>query len=411
MSTTDSKTSSYDDDFNDKVNQSNNILLDPPHDVLCEKISLYELYMNVNVDPFPLKNGMFRCYYNSIIQSLLNCKRLSLFLLKNKDNYQSHKEFINLYTNLQTYYNLNDNNKFNEFYEKLWNTFIIIYNNDIKIDIKGKEQDADEILGYILNIFSEVDAVKKIFSYTTRNVTSCNMCNYIYIASQVVGNKLDIKYEKVKQFPLITHNSNELYKLIICEIDTCMSETNCSNCCTTGFKIKMSQICELPPLLILTLPKYESYGGYTSFNYPFDLKFPMADRKRVANYKLISQIDRSGQTDANGHYMAYTYKKNDWWLCDDEIIKKETPKPIKNSYILFYHFVEITNNYDAFINDYNTKKREFINNDIWKSIKPNSPNKDLNQLRKENACLKNKITILAQLSGEDHIKIIDDCAK
>ena len=303
------------------------------------------------------------CYLNSTLQSLLHTNILMKYFLNNNnlDNIGGGgivEPFSNL-ANKMSKANENDIIDPTEFFKYLKEKWVTIKKDDEK-----KQQDAEEVLTFILNELSEGLAVenqeniiKSLFDGEQLSYLKCKKKPELKKVD--TSNNDDDNKFKILSLPL---NNNTI------TIMDCLKEyTNDEpielewNDCQ-GEKTKSISLLEPPPILIIQLKRFEFKDNNTSkITKPVDIPLDLDISNYITNqdenintkYKLYSVIQHHGDDFQSGHYTA-TIRDIDtdnanWYKYDDhekvtEVTDAENLfKKDKQAYILFYAREDIKN--------------------------------------------------------------------
>ena len=228
------------------------------------------------------KNNGSICYFNSLIQCLLNLQNFRKFILNNDDNYI--KEFL-----------------LTEEHDDLFTIKLLI-----KIDAYLPNQSPSEYLMFLIEKFN----MDKIFEKEYAIERVCSECNFY--------TKSDDKTEVglVQEF-------SELF-LCFSKIE----DVNCSNCksrVTLNEKRSLKKINDAG-IIVICLNKYTEKK---IVEYP--IQFIVNDE----TYKLKGTIEHYGTLEG-GHYNCRILKDGICYFIDDSSVSETVFSVSENTYMLFY---------------------------------------------------------------------------
>jgi hypothetical protein len=122
------------------------------------------------------------------------------------------------------------------------------------------------------------------------------------------------------------------------------SDYTCEKCNNKGNCIKINRLLLIPTIITINFNKYSEKNNYI---YPTELFFINGKENKKYNYKLISTINHSGNTNS-GHYISKGFRKklhnnnvsNVVYKMNDSSYNEDSLKPENDTYIIFYHYVE-----------------------------------------------------------------------
>ena len=309
-------------------------------------IKFNELYSLV---PFGLYNNNILCYFNALLQSLFSCTSINEYLLNNENKFINNN-FIKLYINiLKNYIIINKSREASTYTIEqsnlvLFNEFLTLIQNK-NIHFGYNQEDSGELLLLLLDVIND-KYIYNLFYNKYKCDIYCRNCKNIVSIKDDISVQFEISTEIVDSNFLQSesnknlHNLNQFIKNNYSECDDYI----CSKCQRTGFCIKLNRLLLTPTIIFINFNKYEEKKKYM---YPIELFFINEKENKKYNYKLVSSIHHSGNTNF-GHYIAKSIRKtiknneivNNIYELNDSSYVQDSFKPDSNSYILFYHYVE-----------------------------------------------------------------------
>lgn len=310
-------------------------------------IKFNELYSLV---PFGLcNNNNTICYFNALLQSLFSCTSINDYLLNNENKF-SKNNFIKIYINIiKNFIILNKSREESIYtYEQsnliLFNEFLIMIKNK-NIHFGYNQEDSGELLLLLLDIINDPYIYNlfynkykcDIYCRNCKNITSIK--DDISVQFELTIDCIDINFLHSETNKNL-HNLNQFIKNNYSECN----DYKCSNCNRTGLCIKLNRLLLTPTIIVINFNKYKEKNRYL---YPSELFFINEEYNKKFNYKLVSSIHHSGNTNF-GHYITKSIRKtiknneiiNNVYKLNDLTYNLDSFKPDDDSYILFYHFVD-----------------------------------------------------------------------
>jgi ubiquitin carboxyl-terminal hydrolase 8 len=315
------------------------------------------------------------CYMNSILQSLIHTKDLTLFLItgeykKDINNSKKETELLKEYINILNEYvkgsvirpinfkktinmlNVNFNNRneqdCHEFLVYLIDTLHISVSYSVSITYKGiaKTQNEKYAVSAIKNwqdsFKKEYSSIISMFYGQYHSQLSCNNENCKYISD---------KFEPFCYLPLsIRDDSENLYELLnnFTKPEILENENNwkCSKCKNNIKSKKSIYIWKSPKILIIQLKRFDVFGNKITnhINCPLSIdveKYISHYNNINTSYELYSISNHQGNLNG-GHYYSYCKNKRNEWLCfDDSNITRVDVNDLitPSAYLLFYKLV------------------------------------------------------------------------
>lgn len=188
----------------------------------------------------------------------------------------------------------------------------------------------------------------KVFKGTLVNTIKCSTCTSEY-SSVFPFYELNLIWDK-ELLSDETLDGNNQYK---CENWDMMSDA-----------IKTSKIDTAPPVLIVSLNRFNSYGLKLKkhFDYPMQLDLTShfnKKGKRKLVYELTALVIHEGRFSFRGHYFSYVRAFNkQWYKFDDSnvtLVSDESQVMSSCPYILFYRMKP-------------ESRKEYLNHELWEHI-------------------------------------------
>lgn len=259
---------------------------------------------NPDLSPAPigLPNTGVICYFNSFLQSLISCSSFIEVL----NNIKNPNPLCILLKRLSAGESVSLE-IFKTFKSKVGNKFA------------NGQEDTNELFIQFMDVLAcpELDM---LFESRFRTLLKCENCGYSKMASQPDENIfIDLSRENITNFVQNLRFSSQHLEDYRCE--------KCNKCHVKAYR-KMTLT---PECLVIVLKKYKEKWSAdipTEFN---------IDKYK---YRLIATNDHSGGM-SGGHYWARILRKNKYFVANDSnITKLESLTPVKESYVLWYHYIE-----------------------------------------------------------------------
>jgi ubiquitin C-terminal hydrolase len=307
--------------------------------------------------PFGLYNSHILCYFNSLLQSLFSCTSLTEYILNNEKKFEEHN-FMKLYIIILKKYILLDKETFDH---QLVESSNILMFNEFLILIKNKnikfgftQEDSGELLVLLLDIIND-NYIYNLFynkykcDIYCKNCKNCkNIKDDISIQFEIDSNNITSKYLK-SIVDKDLHDFNKYIRNNYSEFDN----YKCENCNQINNCIKINRLTLAPTILVINFNKYVEKKNYI---FPAELFFINQPNNKKYNYRLISTINHSGNTNS-GHYISKNIRKtltidnnnlkiiNQIYKMNDSSYNIDTLKPESDTYIIFYHYIDSTDYY------------------------------------------------------------------
>ena len=260
------------------------------------------------------------CYFNSVLQCLLQVPQLSnYFIIK---PYEGNCEFIKEYKNFVKNFWLNKNNTIENPVK------LLKYFKEKNPDFDNpQQQDCQETLFLLLDMF-EKDIIEKIFYFDLIQETICKSEKSIYYEHTNIFMMYPQESGKTLH-ELITHNQQwntlEDYK---------DSKNIVHNIATTR-----TMFWTPPRILVFSLKMYNNKIK-SKIDEIFDLNPYIHENSKFKNkdnqYYLFGMCSHMGSING-GHYISYTKHKEKWYIKDDESCNEVKNLKLEDHYyIIFY---------------------------------------------------------------------------
>ena len=317
--------------------------------------SLIPFKPNFLIYPFGLYNNSIICYFNSLIQALLSCTRITEYLLYNKEKFKNNN-FIKIYINIIKKYIQTENHS-NFLVD---NDNLILFNELIQsLKLKNirfgyDQEDSGELLLLLLDVIND-PFINNLFLHKYKCNIYCKNCKKINEVKEDSSIFFEVDITEINNnflnYEIDKHLSN-LNKYIRNNFSD-LDNYNCSQCQNKNINIKINRLTLVPTIIVINLNKYiKKYD----FQYPIELVFINKLLNNCYKYKLVSTINHSG-TQNFGHYIAKSIRKNheylsynsnefEIYLLNDTSYNKDNFKAHANSYLLFYHYYETIDYYE-----------------------------------------------------------------
>jgi ubiquitin C-terminal hydrolase len=303
---------------------------------------------------FGLYNSHILCYFNSLLQSLFSCTSITEYLLNNEKKF-AENNFMKLYINILKKYIIVDKQTIN--YNLVESTNSIMF-NEFLISIQNKnikfgynQEDSGELLLLLLDVIND-KFIYNLFYNKYKCDFYCTNCKKIKNIKDDISTQFEI-YDKIidnnfLQSKVDSHLHN-LNKFIRNNYSDCHDYT-CDKCLTKGNCIKINRLLLIPTIIVINFNKYLEKNNYM---FPTELFFINDKENKKHNYKLISTINHSGNTNS-GHYISKGIRKyiidnnivNTTFKMNDSSYEFSSLKPENDTYIIFYHYVDTIDYYD-----------------------------------------------------------------
>ena len=262
------------------------------------------------------------CYFNSIIQCLLQVPQLSNYIMSKRD-------FVSLFLKEYQLFARSfwlDKNNMIEDHSKIIELFIEQYPQFNNAD----QHDCQETFIFLLDIFEKEikDFIDEVFYFDSIQETVCKSEN----SKKIEKTNITMLFpEKQEQCLLDLIKKNQEWDVLEGFVD---SKDHRHHVATTRTLFNTS-----PRILVFSIKMY-TRKYKTSLPETFDLNnfiHPDSKCKKLKNnYYLFGACSHKGSLNG-GHYISYTRHKGDWYIKDDTRCKKiEKVNLCDYFYIIFY---------------------------------------------------------------------------
>ena len=301
---------------------------------------VFIFYGDLFSKPIGLKNLGNSCYMNSVLQVLAHTDDFKEYFLKNNFHKEQKPLSFALKNFLKEYLENKDNNYFA--LRELHNAIKKQYKTQSTSEMKfanGYQHDPEEFLSMFLDSLKlENKKWNNIFKGEETILDTCKNCKYesqnapIFI-SLPLGIK-DDDLEKIESHEMEEDCCNccdcccVYYKTALEKLlDNYYTKeeeikANCESCNNNTNRRRTAKISFLPKYLILQLEIYDYHSVFIKIPKELNLKKYCTEQNNVNfDYTLYGIVRHHGNM-LGGHYTAAIKDGNDWYICDDKIVKK-----------------------------------------------------------------------------------------
>jgi ubiquitin C-terminal hydrolase len=203
-----------------------------------------------------------------------------------------------------------------------------------RIMFNMSQQCASEGLMMLFDLFDNDKYIKNIFSHQYKHQILCNECKFV--------NK-NMTVDECMIFDISAKNEEkqDLKAMLMKSIEK-ISDYKCPKCNSKNDKLKKTELCVIPEILIILVKRYEVVGNNvqkTSSDVVFPLTLSFEGISNNMVYEPVAQVEHIG-IQSSGHYYAICKRKEGWCKLDDRVVSKvERFEPTENTFIVFYHLV------------------------------------------------------------------------
>jgi ubiquitin C-terminal hydrolase len=284
-----------------------------------------------------INNGNI-CYFNSLIQSIINCKHIMHYLINEQQpKNELQKYFKNKFINLIELYNNEDVDKFKEESSVLSLEILkILLNKHKKYNINEQQSSSE----FFLYLIEELD-IEHFFKIKHQINIHCGNCKNI-----------SSKFDECYHYEMFCNDIKE-NKI---DIDDFMYSVNliqdykCDKCMKVSKSMYEKVAINISRYFVIILNKY---FNKELIEYPNTFQITVKNKQQenknsqnqIDNYipqsclwENIGQIEHIGHLNS-GHYISICKRLNNIFLFDDmNVIMTEHKKlhPSKNTYMVFY---------------------------------------------------------------------------
>lgn len=307
------------------------------------------------------------CYFNSVLQMLVNLKELQQYFRTDKykeDIVATNNDNAVLaqWTRVITTYSENRNVTINPVHllkamaavmphymvanqkdsaECLADIFDCLHKAlkyPIQVKVSGTiyneldQQMLESLKAWQTSMGTDYSIITKLFYGQYQSHMKCGNCN-----------NTTVRYDTFFTTALPIDGCTTLDQAIakFCQVEIISDEWKCDECNTVATLTKQLCFWKMPPLLILTLQRFDNTNQKKGhlINYPtnnLDLsQYVQGYDKSNCTYDLCNVICHGGGTNS-GHYNDIVLHDNKWFVADDTAISKVGSAVTKNAYILVY---------------------------------------------------------------------------
>lgn len=286
-------------------------------------------------DPIGLKNYGATCYFNSLIQALLSCPSIYEVLQENKDKEHFKESYI-----ADLLYKLWNSALKGENIDKLIYDFWVCIIHISKGVLNQDQQDAHEGLMMFFNAIEKLPELSRLFEHRHSRLLMCNKCKE-FVTRKKENNMVfevqkNLQTEQLPIFESITKQATTLNEFLQKQEGYVDENHTCEKCKTQSAKLSISELVMCPEILPIVIKKYDN-----KFLTPFTekLEFPTNEGKCKLVYKLVAQVEHSGNR-SGGHYWAVCQRKNGIAQLNDSSVTPSAFGPTMETYMLFYHYID-----------------------------------------------------------------------
>ena len=305
--------------------------------VKCSIYNLIKMSNNLQIEnelvipTFGFINNGNICYFNSLLQCIINCKYIMFYLVnENKPKNELQLFFKNKFIHFTELYNNEDHKNFNKETSMFsYELLKILLKKYRQFDI-NQQQSSSEFFLYII----EELGIEHFFKIKHKINIHCGNCKN-------VSSKIDECFH----FEMFCDNIEKEV-----DIDDFMYSTNvingykCDNCKNTSKAIYEKQALNISKYFVILLNKY---FNKVKIEYPntFEMLVKNMNNNQIQNdipkncvWENIGQIEHQGHL-YSGHYTAICKRLNKVFYFDDMRLNMPDDKkihPSKNTYMIFY---------------------------------------------------------------------------
>lgn len=310
------------------------------------------------------KNEGNDCYFNSVIQALLNTDTMNSMLSTNKfDNNKLPLKILRIINNLK-HIVINPITLKNEFASFDSESYLLFGNKD--------QQDAHEAILKILDIvhnytkynmreseYEEFSNDANDSSYSSW-INSNRVFGYSFVTRYFNGqfkNSIKCRHCKHESFTYdnfgcleLSINDDSTNNSIITGLQRLVKpefirDARCSNCSNMGI-IKTTTILRFPYTLIICIKRYKYDDNYNMIKcnnvFSIDRSFEVVNTSSRFYYGIKTIVYHHGTTPNSGHYNVDMYKDKQWYRIDDEVVVplRNINTDSNNCYLMVYEMID-----------------------------------------------------------------------
>lgn len=302
------------------------------------------LHMNTIFTMKGLPNKQNTCYFNSVMQSILNCKHALTYLHTYVDIHNLlniHDNYDNVLLTIQQALpciNMHEQNDVHEFLMLYIDHMYEQCNAKIILDHPPKLSSSYMKLNYKCDKlwFSKYSPILDLYYNQLVIQTQCSQCTHVNLNLE---NECIIQLDIQDSYDSL---SNALYRFFD---NHTLDDWKCDKCSSSVNNVRIQRIWRLPKILIICIKRFKYMENEMSkissdFELPFVLDMEKYTLKLYDNYcyKLSSVINHYGQP-YYGHYNVDILKNDEIIKIDDKTISNIKNIDTKNNYICFYESI------------------------------------------------------------------------
>lgn len=273
------------------------------------------------------------CYFNSLLQCLINCKQVIYYIV----NQQIPKNelqlfFKNKFTNFIELYNLQNIDQFKKETSTFSTELLSLLLKKYKHCHINEQQSSSEFFLYLV----EELGIDFFFKIKHEINIHCGNCKNIVS-----------KTDECFHYEMFYENNTEININNFIYSQNIISDYKCEKCKVISNSIYEKKAINISRYFVMLLNKY---FNKTNIDFPnsFELNIKENEESNIKNcvWENIGVIEHSGNL-YSGHYTAICKRFNQIFLCDDMNIKlyknneQSTEQPLtinpsKNTYMIFY---------------------------------------------------------------------------
>eukprot|EP01080_Neovahlkampfia_damariscottae_P001572 gene1572-12697_t len=329
---------------------------------------------------FGFENFGNTCYCNSVLQCLYFCVPLRIKLIdyyeKEHETFEKNPNLLNSLSEL--FYTLDVLKKKTGSYSPKKFIDQLKKDNVQKEIFKGAtQQDAQELLNFLLNTIVELLSTKKednfiheLFEGKLTNLTRCMCCETTSSRDEsFLDLSIDIKRNTSLTFCLNNFSSIETMKG--------QDKFYCEECSSLQEAQKSLKIKKLPKVLALHLKRFKFSEKLSAFKkisdrvtFPFELKIDNVIENENIKFELFAIVIHIGSSPNYGHYKALIKTNGNWFDFDDTRVTLVDEKYVQS----FFGFPQ-----EDFEGKSETGYILFYQNEKYNQISNYSKNEELNE--------------------------------